>query len=205
MPFPQFDRSQLRILPLGERIHDIHRDKILNLPEGPRIPFEHPALPTLAERIVDAAKNDRAILFICGAHVLRQGNGALLIDLMQRGLLKHLALNGAGAIHDFELAMIGRRHRPGTTQASVRSSYKPKKNGHTLRHGRALRRSPARSNALEYRVSLGTSESGTPGASIELGSGDAGVPGASGHAWGWELLVGGDPPIDSAPPTVRWV
>ncbi|MEX0726698.1 MAG: hypothetical protein WD065_10540 [Planctomycetaceae bacterium] len=107
MPFPQFDRSQLRILPLGERVHDIRRDQILNLPDGPRVPFSHPALPILAERIVDAATNDRAIMFICGAHVLRQGNAALLIDLMQRGLLKHLALNGAGAIHDFELAMIG--------------------------------------------------------------------------------------------------
>ncbi|MFN0198209.1 MAG: hypothetical protein ACKVT0_15795 [Planctomycetaceae bacterium] len=107
MPFPQFDRRQLRILPLRERIHDIQREQILNLPDGPRVPFSHEALPILADRIVTAAKNDRSVLFICGAHVLRQGNAALLIDLMQRGLLKHLALNGAGAIHDFELAMIG--------------------------------------------------------------------------------------------------
>jgi hypothetical protein len=47
------------------------------------------------------------VIFFCGAHVLRKGNGPLLIDLMKRGLLSHLALNGAGAIHDFELAMIG--------------------------------------------------------------------------------------------------
>ena len=47
------------------------------------------------------------MIFCCGAHVLRKGNGPLLIDLMERGLLGHLALNGAGAIHDFELAMIG--------------------------------------------------------------------------------------------------
>ncbi|MDZ4687174.1 MAG: hypothetical protein SH850_19020 [Planctomycetaceae bacterium] len=107
MPFPQFDRSQLRILPLGERVHDIRRDGIRMDPGGPRLPFSHPALPTLADAIVAAAKNDRAVMFICGAHVLRQGNSPLLIDLMQRGLLKHLALNGAGAIHDFELAMIG--------------------------------------------------------------------------------------------------
>ena len=38
---------------------------------------------------------------------MRKGNGPLLIDLMRRGLISHLALNGAGAIHDFELAMIG--------------------------------------------------------------------------------------------------
>lgn len=107
MPFAQFDRSQLRILPLMERVHDLQRDTIRIDPQGPRIPFEHPALPILAEEIVRAKQNDRAILFICGAHVLRQGNAPLLIDLMERGVLKHLALNGAGAIHDFELAMIG--------------------------------------------------------------------------------------------------
>lgn len=107
MPFPQFDRSQLKIQPLAERTHDLDLEKIVNVPQGPRVPFAHQAIPILAERIVRAAAAKRAILFACGAHVLRQGNAPLLIDLMQRGLLSHLALNGAGAIHDFELAMIG--------------------------------------------------------------------------------------------------
>ncbi len=107
MPFPQFDRSRLKILPLMDRIHDLQRDKIKIAPTGARVPFVHPALPVLAERIIEARKNNRAVMFICGAHVLRAGNSALLIDLMERGLLNHLALNGAGAIHDFELAMIG--------------------------------------------------------------------------------------------------
>ncbi len=107
MPFPQFDRSQLQIRPLAERTHDLDLNKIVNVPQGPRVPFAHKAIPILAERIVEAAKAKRAVLFSCGAHVLRQGNAPLLIDLMQRGLLSHLALNGAGAIHDFELAMIG--------------------------------------------------------------------------------------------------
>ena len=47
------------------------------------------------------------MIFLCGAHVLKKGCGPLLADLIERGLLGHLALNGAGAIHDFELAMIG--------------------------------------------------------------------------------------------------
>ena len=107
MPFVKFDLSKLRILPLEERVHDICRDEIVIAPDGQRVPFEHPALPVLAERIAEAARNGRAVIFACGAHVLRQGNSLLLIDLMQRGVLTHLALNGAGAIHDFELAMIG--------------------------------------------------------------------------------------------------
>ena len=107
MPFPQFDREALRILPLAERVHDLELQSTLNHPDGPREPFQHAALPVLAQRIVDAHRDGRTVLFTCGAHVLRQGNAPLLIDLMQRGLLKHLALNGAGAIHDFELALIG--------------------------------------------------------------------------------------------------
>lgn len=107
MPFPQFDRGRLRIRPLAERVHDLSRQAICLEPDGPRVPFDHAALPVLAERIVAAARAGRAVLFSCGAHVLRAGNAPLLVDLMQRGLLGHLALNGAGAIHDFELALIG--------------------------------------------------------------------------------------------------
>jgi len=106
MPFEPFDRSRLRLRPLAERVHDLDRSCLV-FPDGPREPFEHEALPVLAERIVEAAGAGRAVIFCCGAHVLRKGNGPLLIDLMERGLLTHLALNGAGAIHDFELAMIG--------------------------------------------------------------------------------------------------
>ena len=103
----QFDRGRLSIRPLGERVHDLQQPDILKRPGGERIAFEHPALPVLAERTVAAARAGRAVLWACGGHVLRQGSAPLLIDLMERGLLGHLALNGAGAIHDFELAMIG--------------------------------------------------------------------------------------------------
>jgi len=106
MPFDQFDRDKLHLRALGERNHDLDRSYLM-FPESPREPFEHPALPDLAARIVEAAAAGRTVMFCCGAHVLRQGNAPLLIDLMQRGLLTHLALNGAGAIHDFELALIG--------------------------------------------------------------------------------------------------
>lgn len=106
MPFEKFDRSRLCLRPLSERAHDLDRSCLI-FPDSPREPFEHEALPILAQRIVDASRGGRAVIFFCGAHVLRKGNGPLLIDLMERGLLGHLALNGAGAIHDFELALIG--------------------------------------------------------------------------------------------------
>lgn len=106
MPFEQFDRRRLKLLPLQKRQHDLDRS-VLVYPDSPRQPFEHPAIDPLAQRIVEASRHGSAVIFFCGAHVLRKGNGPLLIDLMQRKLLTHLALNGAGAIHDFELALIG--------------------------------------------------------------------------------------------------
>jgi hypothetical protein len=42
-----------------------------------------------------------------GAHVLRAGVSRYLIDLMERGLIDHIAMNGAGPIHDWEFALIG--------------------------------------------------------------------------------------------------
>ena len=42
-----------------------------------------------------------------GAHVLRAGVNRHIIDLMERGVIDHIAMNGAGAIHDYELARIG--------------------------------------------------------------------------------------------------
>ncbi|HPZ84466.1 MAG TPA: hypothetical protein PL064_13590, partial [Thermogutta sp.] len=106
MGYPQFDRSRLILRPLAERTHDIDRSILLD-PTTVQSSFHHPAIPTLAVRILEARKRGAAVIAFCGAHVLRTGNGPLLIDLMEKGLLTHLALNGAGAIHDFELALIG--------------------------------------------------------------------------------------------------
>lgn len=107
MPFEKFDRSQLNILPLSERIHDVNIDIIKDIND--EIPeFNHPAIPVLAEKIVNARrKHDATVLMMYGAHVIRTGNGLFMIELMKRGLVTHFATNGAGSIHDFELALIG--------------------------------------------------------------------------------------------------
>ncbi len=107
MPFERFDPRGLKLRPLAEREHLVDRSALV-YPHSPRAPFAHPALPKLAERIVQAARRNSAVIFFCGAHVLRQGTGPLLIELIKRRLLTHLALNGAGAIHDFELALLGK-------------------------------------------------------------------------------------------------
>ena len=106
MPFKQFDRSLLKLKPLREREHDLTRDCLI-YPDGPYDRLEHPALPILADRIRTARRAGSSVILMLGAHVLRKGAGPLLIDLMRRGLVSHIALNGAGAIHDYELALIG--------------------------------------------------------------------------------------------------
>jgi hypothetical protein len=112
--FETFDRSQLRILPLASRTHDLHVSQWLRLEEEPP-PFEHPELATIAGKLVAANKVGSARILVMGAHVLRAGVNRHIIDLIERGYLDHIAMNGAGAIHDYELARVG-----GTTESVAR-------------------------------------------------------------------------------------
>jgi len=60
------------------------------------------------ERTVTAITGKRPILLGMGAHVIKVGLNPILIDLMERGIISAIALNGAGIIHDTEIAMVGR-------------------------------------------------------------------------------------------------
>ena len=62
----------------------------------------------VVDAIVAAKKKKRMVIFMMGAHVIKCGLSPVIIDLMKRGIVKHVALNGAGIIHDTEVAMIGR-------------------------------------------------------------------------------------------------
>ncbi len=101
-----FDRSRLLIQPLSRRVHDLSLDHWLAL-DAPAPVFEHPDLPELARRIGAARADGAARILMMGAHLLRAGVNRHIIDLMERGFISHLAMNGAGAIHDYELARIG--------------------------------------------------------------------------------------------------
>jgi hypothetical protein len=96
----------LEVLPLGERAHDLEIANWLEL--GDETPqYAHPDLAVVASRMRAAREAGRSVMLVMGAHVLRAGVNRHLIDLMERGLVTHLAFNGAGAIHDYELARIG--------------------------------------------------------------------------------------------------
>jgi len=106
MPFAKFDRSQLELLPLSDRTHDFSLSEVLPLSID-SASFEHEGLQTVTERIVAAKRNGRATILMMGAHVLKLGLQRYVIDLMERGYITHIAGNGACAIHDYEMAMIG--------------------------------------------------------------------------------------------------
>ncbi|MEO7502501.1 MAG: hypothetical protein ABIW94_07670 [Gemmatimonadaceae bacterium] len=57
--------------------------------------------------IASAARKQRAVVVMLGGHIVKTGVAPLLIDLMERRVITHLAMNGSGAIHDYEIARFG--------------------------------------------------------------------------------------------------
>ena len=64
-------------------------------------------LKSIAAKIADCHRNRKTVLLGMGAHPIKVGLSPLIIDFMERGIIDALALNGAGIIHDFELAYMG--------------------------------------------------------------------------------------------------
>jgi hypothetical protein len=111
--FPQFDRSRLSIKPLAQRQHDLDHAALLPLSPADTeasSPLSVAALRdivVIGRRMADARRRGASVLMLMGAHVIRAGVARQLIDLMERGLITHIGMNGAGPIHDYELARIG--------------------------------------------------------------------------------------------------
>jgi len=66
------------------------------------------ALREVITRVAHAHRDGRPVVAMCGAHVIKVGVSPCLIALLDHGVITHLALNGAGAIHDVEIARAGR-------------------------------------------------------------------------------------------------
>jgi hypothetical protein len=61
----------------------------------------------VVDAIVDAARRERGVVVMLGGHVVKTGLAPVLVDLMRRGVVTHLAMNGSAAIHDYEIARFG--------------------------------------------------------------------------------------------------
>jgi len=61
----------------------------------------------VVDAIVGAATRHRGVVLMLGGHVVKTGLAPIIIDLMRRGIITHLAMNGSAAIHDYEVARFG--------------------------------------------------------------------------------------------------
>ncbi len=116
--FDRIDLSRVRTYPLAERESRVDAADVAKpwkrgssfktfLSELPNILAARDVRQVIAA-ITGAVRHDRTVLWGMGAHVIKVGLNPVVVDLMERGIISAVAMNGAGIIHDLELAMIGR-------------------------------------------------------------------------------------------------
>ncbi|NQU09492.1 hypothetical protein HQ590_01765 [bacterium] len=117
MDFPPLDFRRLRTYPLRERDNKVRREELARpwtrgsplsrfLDSLPRVLAANDFRAVVAAT-VRAVQDQRPVVLMLGAHVIKCGLSPVLIDLVQRGVVSAIAGNGAVAIHDFELALVG--------------------------------------------------------------------------------------------------
>ena len=114
---PEADLSAVRTVPIGGRASKVRAEAFAASPA-----HDHSfgtfigSLPDILvardfRRVVDAVvaahRAKKGGIVMLGGHVVKTGLSRLLIDLMERGVITHLAMNGSGAIHDYEVARFG--------------------------------------------------------------------------------------------------
>jgi hypothetical protein len=118
--FPEpIDLAKVKVYPLAERNSLSSIEKLLVDPKQ-SAPLCSPeigeTISNCAEKIVAARKRDASVILMYGAHLIKNGAMPIVISLMERGWITDLSTNGAGTIHDWELAFLGR------TEESVRQN-----------------------------------------------------------------------------------
>lgn len=116
---PPLGLNQIKVYPLAQRKSLSAIEGLLvdpNQPAPPCPPEVQPQLQDCVEKIAAARKRGASVLLIYGAHLVKNGLLRVANALIERGWLTHLATNGAGTIHDWELSFQGR------TEESVRAN-----------------------------------------------------------------------------------
>ncbi|HEU5126179.1 MAG TPA: hypothetical protein VFW05_19180 [Verrucomicrobiae bacterium] len=118
--FPEpLDLKRLKVFPLAQRESLSSIEKILIDPAAvppscsPEIAN---AVQQCAAKIISARKQNASVILMYGAHLIKNGAHRIVNSLIERGWITHLATNGAGTIHDWELSFLGR------TEESVRKN-----------------------------------------------------------------------------------
>jgi len=118
--YPQpLDLTKIKVYPLS------HRESLSAIERLVVDPNQHPEscgpgplqfVKDCASKIVAARRRGAGVILMYGAHLIKNGAMGIVNQLIERGWLTHLATNGAGTIHDWELAFLGR------TEESVRKN-----------------------------------------------------------------------------------
>ncbi len=107
-----FDRNRLQVRPLRERPSLVSWQDLIYPDVAPPVADCPEGLSELADAIVAARQRGRPVILFFGGHVIKQGLAPILADLVRRGYVTHLATNGSGLIHDYELARHGATSEP---------------------------------------------------------------------------------------------
>ncbi len=117
MTYREPDLSQVRTVPVAGRANKVDPALFARLPGPDRsVRAFLDSLPdvlaardvrTVASAVAIAARARHGVVLLLGGHVIKVGLGALIADWVQQGVVTHVAMNGAAAIHDFELAAFG--------------------------------------------------------------------------------------------------
>ena len=112
------DLSAVRTVPIARRPNKVRAEEFASPPPNADRTFAAflSSLPDVlvardfmrvVDAIVNAKRNGKAVVVMLGGHVVKTGLAPLLIDLMARGIVTHLGMNGSAAIHDYEVARFG--------------------------------------------------------------------------------------------------
>ena len=117
---PEADLSRVRTVPVGGRPNKVLAEHFAAPPPAdaaartfgafvgslPRI-LQAESFLAVADAITSAVQRRKTILWMVGGHVVKTGLAPVLIDLMRRGAVTHLASNGSAGVHDYEMARWG--------------------------------------------------------------------------------------------------
>ena len=117
--YVEADLSAVRTVPVGLRPNKVRAEEFASPPGvagGRSFGAFLAALPdvlvardveAVVEAIAAAVRRERGVVVMLGGHVVKTGLAPVLVDLMRRGVITHLAMNGSAAIHDYEIARFG--------------------------------------------------------------------------------------------------
>ena len=107
----RFDMSKLAVRKLGGRINQISIEDCnvpLSYPPRKLSDQDTELIRKTAQKIIAARKSDKSVILTFGAHTIKNGLAPVLIELIRKAWITHLATNGAGIIHDWEFAFQGK-------------------------------------------------------------------------------------------------